>query len=356
MRLSLFLFFSLFMLMPLFVVAQEAPRHRVVYLWDVTKSMHGYKKPGGTNKTVTVAQKDMEIEHYCKEYDIYDQVVEALIQYIKSYGDTTEIVVVPFNNIILTDCVWREKATSEGKKRLEERIRSFYNKKKTNTNIYNAFKYANQLFDGSKLPKAKNGSELYILTDGEHNATSKEQFYSMLSTWCTDIAEKYNVKGYYFLLTDQAIKDPKLRDVLERTCIEIIDYYKKHFFSIKGPQYLNLKENFGKAIQFNIIPKDVSRPIVGSEQIRIYASENPYISFKKSPITIGGKETFEIKPQYKHGLSELQRLMPTDSCAVVTLNFEQINKVRSSNELINGSFELRFVNKPQKTLTITIKK
>ena len=48
--------------------------------------------------------------------------------------------------------------------------------------------------------------------------------------------------------------------------------------------------------------------------------------------------------------------MPTDSCTVITLNFEQINKVRSKNELINGSLELRIVNKPQKTLTISIKK
>lgn len=356
MNLKSVILFSLFALLSISIIAQDAPRHRVVYLWDVTKSMHGYKEPGGTNKVVTVAQKDMLVEHYHKGYDIYDQVVEALIQYIKSYGDTTEIIVVPFNDVVLTDYVWRERATSDGKKRLEERIRSFFNDKITRTNIHNAFKYATGLFDGSKLPKAKKESELYILTDGEHNATPKEQFYSMLSTWCTDVADKYNVKGYYFLLTDQAIKDPKLRDVLEHTCIEIIDYYKKHFFSIRGPQYINLKENFGKSILLNIIPQNASFPIVGSEQIRIYASENPYMTFKKSPITVGGKEAFEIKPQYKHNLSELQRMMPTDSCAVVTLNFEQTNKVRSNNELINGSIELRFVNKPQKTLTITIKK
>ena len=224
--------FSLFAFLSLSIFAQEAPQHRVVYLWDVTKSMHGYKEPGGTNKVVTVAQKDMLIEHYHKEYDIYDQVVEALIQYIKSYDATTEIVVVPFNDEILTDCVWRERATIEGKIRLEAKIRRFFNDKITRTNIHKAFDYANGLFDGSKLPKAKKQSELYILTDGEHNATPKEQFYSMLSTWCADVADKYNVKGYYFLLTDQAIKDPKLRDVLESTCIEIIDYYKKNFFSI----------------------------------------------------------------------------------------------------------------------------
>ena len=75
---------------------------RQTYLWDVTLSMKGFNGAP----------------------DIYDQVVDVMIKDINSVtNERTEIVVVPFQDSKYCE-VWREMATTAGKKALAERIRA----------------------------------------------------------------------------------------------------------------------------------------------------------------------------------------------------------------------------------------
>ncbi len=354
------LFLSLFMLMPICAKAQEAPQHRVVYLWDVTYSMHGGHVVGAKgSKDVIVAGKPMPISPYNSKRDIYDEIMEALIADIRNQKIESEIIVVPFNDKVLTNSVWRQKGTADGKKILEENIRNFYNCEQTHTNLYSPIEFSKTLF----VPKAKYYSELKILTDGGHNAPkpSREDFYRVLMTWC-DFAEPNNIKGYYFILAEEAI-DEKLRSTLhDCTCIELIDHFGGSFenpnpvnqFTIKGDQLVNLKEQYNQPIKLSVVLNDVEHPIQGTEKVRIYTSSNPYFELDETVI-IDGKATIEVALKPKMSLAELQRSMPTDENTVIVLNFDQEKKETPVNELVNKSCELRYVNKPQKTLTISIK-
>lgn len=352
---------SLFLLMPFGVQSQEAPQHRVVYLWDVTYSMHGGQMGGNTSKPVPIADgENVNIEKYNPKYDIYDEILMMLIQKIQEQNDTTEIVIVPFTNKVIASSVWRERATQEGKNKLIQKIRKFKHIDQEHTNIHGAFDFANTLFDGSKFPRAKHQSELYIFTDGEHNYGGKEgkkKFYAMLRSWCEQFASKYNVKGYYFLLTDQAIKDKELEKILNDDnscgCIEVNRYFEKHFFDIRGNKQIPIKEDYGKSIQLNVVLEDVDKKITEPVHVRIWAEENPYFNLDEIAV-VDGSASFEVKPQYIKTLSELQELLPTDRDEKVLIHFEQLNP-NNVNQLRNNSCEWSFKNKTQKILIISIK-
>ena len=360
MKHKLLFLFSLIVVLPLLSLAQEAPQHRVVYLWDVTYSMFGgYCDMKNTHPTsVTVGGETMQIKYCDKKKNIYNKIMEALIEDIKNQSVESEIIVVPFNDKVLTNCVWKQKGTSQGKAILENNIRHFHEISPTGTNLYAPFDYAkNNLF----YPNAKYYSELKILTDGVHNEKypSKADFYKLLLSWCS-FAEPNNIKGYYFILAEDAIEEELRKALHDCTCIDLIEKFPGHFenpanqFTIKGDQLINLKDRYNKPVKLSVVLNDVDRPIVGSEKVRIYASPNPYFEINET-VVINGKATIEVTPKPKMTLGEMQKKMPVDKYTVVTLNFEQIKGEEKVNELVNNSCELRYVNKPQKTLTITIK-
>ncbi len=351
---------SLFVLMPICTKAQEAPQHRVVYLWDVTYSMFGgyCDMKNSTPTPVIVAGESMQIKYCDKKKNIYNKIMEALIKDIQSQSVESEIIVVPFNDKVLTNCVWKQKGTAMGKEILEKNIRQFKDIAPTGTNLYAPFDYAkNNLF----FPKAKYYSELKILTDGVHNEKnpSKADFYRLLLSWCS-FAEPNNIKGYYFILAEDAIEDELRITLHDCTCIDLIDHFQGHFenpvnqFTIKGDQLVNLKDQFQQPIKLSVVLNDVERPIQGTEKVHVYTSSNPYFELDET-VTIDGKATVEVTLKPKMSLAELQRSMPTDENTVIVLNFDQEKKETPVNELVNKSCELRYVNKPQKTLTISIK-
>lgn len=366
MKNKLLILFSIFVLTPMLVIAQEAPLHRVVYLWDVTNSMHGGHLGNVSKKEVPVARKNMQIKDYNKDYDIYDLILETLLQHIEEYDENTEIIVIPFDeDINEKKDIWRSTATIEGKTFLKNQIKNYYNPSETYTNIHKALSRAKTFFDGSTLPQATESSVLYILTDGDHsggkcltrskgNIPSNQEFYSLLYTWC-DFAEKYNVKGYYFLLTDQAIKNNELRKILEsgKSCFEVYNYYEKHFFNIRGNQNINIKEDYGKPIRLSIELEDVKKQITEPVQVRVYAEENPYFVLDEN-ITVDGSATIEVTPKYRTSLYELQNILPTDTKTEVKIHFDQLDK-QAKNQLRNNSCEWYFINKAQKILEITFK-
>ena len=351
-----------FILSSVFSVAQEAPVHRVVFLWDVTNSMHGGFL-GRNNKDVIVANRPMSITKYNCDYDIYDQILETLVGKIREYRDEDEIIIVPFNDRVLTGDVWRERGTAEGKRRLEARIRGFYNADQTYTNLYDPFEYANSLFDGSKYPMAKEESMLFVLTDGVHNNPnpSRKQFLQMLESWC-DVAQKYNVKGYYFMLTDQAIKDKELQKILQSSeCIQPYRWFETHFYTIEGNRMITVMQGeYDRPVRMSVIPVDINKPIYGQERVRIYAEPNDFFTLDEVVTIDAGTTEIEVTPVYKYPLYDLQQKFPKESNQKITIQYRQEDQPRAEgqikNELETRECQWEFVNKAQKTLTIKIKR
>ena len=94
--------------------AQENYTRRVIFLWDVTYSMHGGYFGTKGDQQVIIAGQTHTITKYLKKYDIYDAAMDMLISDISSYnGDSIELVVVPFGSRVLGE--WRASATMEGK-------------------------------------------------------------------------------------------------------------------------------------------------------------------------------------------------------------------------------------------------
>ena len=107
--------------------AQENYTQRIIFLWDVTYSMHGGYCGGKNAKSaqVNIAGQMYSIQRYSEKYDIYTDAMDMLVSYIGSfYGDTTELVVIPFGSKVV-DGAWRAPATVDGMAFLINKIKGF---------------------------------------------------------------------------------------------------------------------------------------------------------------------------------------------------------------------------------------
>ena len=68
-----------------------------------------------TPTPIVVAGEPMQIRYCDKKKNIYNKIMEALIKDIQSQSVESEIIVVPFNDKVLTNCVWKQKGTATGK-------------------------------------------------------------------------------------------------------------------------------------------------------------------------------------------------------------------------------------------------
>lgn len=364
-------------MLPAFVYAQEAPLFRVVYLWDVTYSTHGWAQNGSVpSKKVEFGGQTEVIKPYEPTCNIYGGMVKALISHIEKISNVrTELVIVPFNDEVQEKDIWRAMATPEGKQYLINKIKYYHNAKSTYTNIYAPFMYAKEKV---LLPKAKYHSDLIVLTDGGHTGSgvkikrtgelipSTETFHNMLRNWC-DFAEPNNVNGYYFMVTSAAMmQDARLKDVLKNcTCFKVIppDEWKADLtppttrYSISSDHIIGLKEEMNKPILLNVKIDDLEKRIQGKEKICITTCENPYLTINEV-VTLdstkfdGQVASIEIQPCYHENV---RALMPTAGVTSVMLNISPVQESGLNNELLTPNCELRFVNKQQKKITIKLK-
>ena len=120
---------TLFFLLLFSVVtfAQENYTQRIIFLWDVTYSMHGGYCGGkyAPSVQVVIAGQPQMIDRYAEKYDIYTEAMDMLVSYLDSYNDkNTELVVIPFGSKVI-DGAWRVPATFEGKASLIDKIKNF---------------------------------------------------------------------------------------------------------------------------------------------------------------------------------------------------------------------------------------
>ena len=346
MRLKTLLFFFLFSLA---TFAQGTVNKRVVYLWDVTYSMHGgrYANAAKTG-TVTVAGSKEKIVGYDKKYDIYTPVLEALVKDIEARDARTEVVVIAFNDKVCQ--TWKRQATTDGKAYLIREIKNYKNMQQTNTSIYNALEAAKKELKGTKTP-----SVLKILTDGKDNMTYN-QFIETLKGWCK-FAEENNIKAsYYFMLTDK-VADPALVDLLKDNCMITDTFDGTGFtpnaeYSLSRKFILSVADHYDSDISFDFYTED--DPLDGSAVVNISLLENEYISLNDNVTVTAATKKITVKPVWKMSQRDLRELLPTGQGQSVDL---KVNFTVNDGKLVLLTSEavLSLTNREIKNMSIQFK-
>lgn len=347
--------------LPLAIFAQGNIEKRIVYLWDVTYSMHGGRMGGKSAQEVIVAGKPFEVVEYNPKYDIYDRIIDKLIADIESQNARTEIVVIPFNDKPLKKDVWRKMATTDGKQYIEEKIRNYCNKAQTHTYFDTPLKFA---MDEIFIPDCPN--VLKFLSDGtptlrENNEEDKKKYHefcNLLDHWC-DYAEEKKVQGYYFVLTEQALS-PDLEVRLEKSCFKILrDNPSEPIFELPD---CNVKIQTTHHLRvFEDYEEDITLPLYMSNgelkddaKIHVSIQENDYIELEQDVVITNQTSQLVLKPTFKKSRETMMQELPTATYTKLQLKFAKLND-GSNLVLENTSSTLLLVNRKMKSMQITIK-
>ena len=322
---------------------------RVVYLWDVTYSMHGGRYVNASKTgTVTVAGSKEKIVGYDKKYDIYTPVLDALVKDIEARDARTQVVVIAFNDKVCQ--TWKRQATTDGKAYLISEIRNYKNMEQTRTSIYNALEAAKEELKGSKV-----SSVLKILTDGKDNMTY-EQFINTLKGWCEFAEDNNIVASYYFMLTDK-VADPALEDLLKDNCMitdtfdgELLDPDAQ--YSLSKEFILSVADNYDCNITFDF--STTGNNLEGNAVINISVEDNEYVSLDVNETVAASTTKIVVKPIWKKSQRELRELLPTGKGESVDLkvNFKVVS---GKLVLLTPEAVLSLTNREIKNMSIQFK-
>lgn len=340
-----------------YLLAQNTiPDYRIVYLLDVTLSMHGYTNKNTPEKNVYLDYNHTELgkmKGYSADSDIYDDLITQLINDIGNTNSSTEIFVIPFNNEVLKDKIISGFGSDDGKNEIISKISSLTVKDTTKTNLLAPFQYA----EDEILQKAtKKGSRLVMITDGLHNQVkpSVKEFYKLLDQWC-NFSETYNVTGMYIALGKEAIND-EFRSRLQNNCFKVFEEFKSpNCFSLhRGPK-MSVIEDYNKPIRLSVLLEKENCPLKGNTDLRIQIQNN-YIHLDTTLTITETTKYIEVIPIFEP-LDFLKQQLPVDTTEIVKLEFEQIDNgdAECNNELMTKSLELQLVNKRQRIMRISIK-
>lgn len=316
------------------IFAQQHKDVRQTYLWDVTLSMKGYKGAP----------------------DIYDKVVDAMVNDIKSItNERTEIVVIPFQDTDHCD-EWHAKATAEGKADIISKIKSYNNENITNTNISAPIMYSiNHVFSNDRIDVLK------LMTDGVDNV-DKEKLNRTLEQWC-DIAKDKDVFGYYIMLTNAAGKDAVVIKEKAVCRFEIIHGTEVDAIISLTPQKsasINLRdESFTKPVKLKFTANDGASRVPSGFKVLIQSEENPYVEIDEVA-TLSDDYTVSISPRFKMSSNELKDQLPEDRNETVTLKMRPASGMDVSPYSMTRILDLRtslsLINKSEKTLRFHVQK
>lgn len=310
-------------------------KERRIYLWDVTLSMKGYQG---------------------KTPDIWDKVVKSLcdnIDYI--INEDTEIIVLPYQERVLER--WIYTASDKNKEELKNKIKHYNNETVTNTNNYTPFK---DVIDTYLSNNDEVRNVIFLLTDGLHNVKnpSVEQFHNFISNWC-EVALAKNAFAFYITLTEFA-QDKKLSEIISHTCriteipydgtinfIELDPSTKPIKYNIKDDRDKNSIVNFTLNTHLDI-PSDI--------KIKLEAENNPYFTIDQMSVVTNNELHFKIN--LKKSYEELKKALPQDYNESFTIKLS-IDKETSNKyplvQLLGEHINLELINKPERTLKITVK-
>jgi len=305
---------------------------RRIYLWDVTLSMKGYQG---------------------KTPDIYDDVVKFLEQEINSITDeNTEIVVCPFQEKILA--TWKVKADKSGKKEIIRQIKTYNNNDVTNTNIVKPIQdiQANIIADDKR-------NLLVLLTDGKHSEKfgGSGELLRLIKGW-GEYADKNYAYALYVVLTQEGLPDREIVNAIEQEknimliepdkLVEMIDLQPSELIkiNIKDDKTAQIPLTYRQSVK---LPDGIKMQITAEDSV---LNINQIVNIKD------GKIVFDVKYKkpyntLKTELAETTRL----PLHIKLVNKEDIEKTEGKIVyLTKEELQLELINRPEKTLKISIKK
>jgi hypothetical protein len=308
------------------VIQARSKGERRIYLWDVTLSMKGY---GGAE-------------------NIYDKVRDDLKKAINDLHDeTTEITVILFQHKILDE--WQVNATVSGKKDILNKIDKYSNNDTTRTNICQPLEYVLN----KKIAEGK-VNVLYLMTDGLHNESPKQDLINLLQKWCSRYAGNNDVFAFYVMLTEAAV-DTDISNII-KNCqgFELVSPgHSLHFLDLLPTSdeiRYNLKDDGGKPVTVNFT--SVQSISEYPENIKIHVKtgdSNPYININEVVSLTDRKISFDINPVISADLPETLSV----TLYLEIENREEIEKYNVS--LFASTIDLILINKREKTLKIHVR-
>lgn len=312
---------------------------RQTYLWDVTLSMKGFNGAP----------------------DIYDKVVDVMVKDINSItNERTEIVVIPFQDTQYCE-VWRTVATPQGKKDIIQKIRSYDNKKRTDTNISAPLEYVtNEIFTSDKIDILK------LMTDGDDNV-NPQRLNDILNAWC-EIAKQKDAYGYYILLTEAANKSNislQLKGICNFETVDVTDgnYTGIAEITQETPAFINgipinIRDEYNKPKRLEFVQYMGDEAAVGFK-IRFRTQPNPYLKVDEIA-TLRADNSLEIHPQFLIPQDSLSKILPTDHLySDIILEYEPTEDMAlgkyAFTRIVNNQCRILLINKPEKTVRIYVK-
>lgn len=351
------LLFIQFFLLAVPIVADEFDS-RVTYIWDVTYSMHGGAFGGSKKGSWTDASGNTHtIVQYNAGYDIYDNVVEVLVEDIKKQRSSSELVVILFTDRVID--TWRYPATDAGKDALISKIRGYAGLDQQYTYISVPMQYALDNVFTNDTPDV-----LKLLTDGKDNDRDLGKFKSILSHWC-EIAEQKDVYAFYVMLTDKA-EDGAIKDIVlqqEKQCgrIHVISPQSQvvlDFPTINVSKRLSLsvKEDYGKELSLEAVVTN-AESLDEDIKVRVYIDENQYIALNETISISKAYRYYSLKPMCKMSQGQMRAELPQVEDMILNIHYEVVSKGSALAVGIQPNYtELALQNKSQKKLKIYVKK
>ncbi|MDR1527824.1 MAG: VWA domain-containing protein [Dysgonamonadaceae bacterium] len=334
----------LLLLIVLWFAAQAtltAQAKRYIYLWDVTLSMKGYR---GVAK-----------HPYQRELDIYNDVRDFLVNTINSIEDeTTEIVVLPFQDEHLTFEPWTRQATVEGKREIIQRIENYTNEQETNTDIVGAIEYAKK-----NLVKSGNENTLILLTDGtqsEKLSGGNAALVELLKGWKIYAKEK-NAYLLYIMLNNKAVPDKKVFETLkEEEKTQTLSVVTDFIILEPSTDNFNVKDNQGKPVEIHFESKNNAMPDLPTKmRVKVQSAANPYVNIHQT-LEIGRdlRVFFRLDDEenIRNKMLEDKVVEYPVSLHIDILNQGEIQKEGKTVTISPNDIQFVLINKPVKTLKI----
>ena len=309
------------------IVAQDVRliKEQRIYLWDVTLSMKGYKD---------------------RTPDIYKDVIDFISKDINAIKDETTIIkIAPFQEGILD--VWTVQATVDGKKSIIEQIKRYNNEDTTDTDIMSALtKTERELVDKSMR------NQIILLTDGKHNDPELHaRFLKKINggDW-TKFATENNAFLRYVALIDMAIIPDFVND---GTKIQQDGFENVIFVDLRIAEEKRCNIKDSKSVDLYIkSSQDINLPELA---FRVSCNDS-IMTFEKDLILKDGKISFMLDYDY----DVLKMSIPEEYTLPINITLLDAEK-KVEQEILKPVLHTRnvnliLVNKPEKTLTIKIKR
>ena len=327
-----------FLLISTLSFGQSFKKEKRIYMLDITKSMWGLAG---------------------KQYDIFEEVREALYKGIKDINDPeTMVTVVPFQATHTYEILesWTFKAGDVAGFNKMKTVIDAYSLKTVPggyTDIYSALDVAKKNIDNDRV------NYIFMLTDGEQSAVestptklykvdfSEQDLKNSLGAWC-EYSKTRNVHLFYVMLTDAAL-DHEIVKIVKNQCNAYISEGTNINIAFIKPSSnqmkLNLHDN-PEILEIDLVANNWNYIIKGLS-INLELDNNSLFELKNNVAKLeNNKIIIKLKRKNNTSFNDLRKSNPIESKIMLNLSTE--NDV----EILNPTINISVRNKKEKVLTL----